>query len=63
MDLGQVWATLSQFLKHFILQIKFCQLILENGDDCLDKTFATILKNKIGFNKNNYLLSKKYAMR
>ena len=37
--LGRGWATLSQYSKYFILQIKFGNLIFENGDDCLDKIF------------------------
>ena len=36
------WATLSQFPKHFYFAKQFWQLVFENGDDCLDKTFLTI---------------------
>ena len=38
--LGPVWATLSQFSKHFYFAILIWQIILENGDDGLDKIFS-----------------------
>ena len=60
--LGRI-GLLSRSLKFiFLLQINW-QLILENGDDCLDKIFSgDFRKIKIGFYKNNFC-GKKHAMR
>ena len=58
--LGPSFGLLSRNSQNiFIFANLFWQLILENGDDCLDKIFfVNFSKNKIGFNKNNFLLPK-----
>ena len=50
------WATLSLAQNYFYFAK---QLIFENEDDCLDKTFSdNFQQNKIGFNKNNFYCQK-----
>ena len=53
MGLGRLFLGYSRDLEIiFILQNNFGNLILENGDERLGKTFcAKFQKNKIGFNK------------
>ena len=38
--LGPGFGLLSRYSKHFYFAKQFWQLILENGDDCLDKIFS-----------------------
>ena len=59
--LGPALGYSLSILKTFSFAKQFWQLILENGDDCLDKLFQQFLKNKIGFNKNSFVAKKMWC--